>query len=65
MKPGQIRQLQDLSKCYGLSKYDRAWIHSMLNFFADDRLSKPEKADLRTLTHQYRNQIAAMRKNRK
>jgi hypothetical protein len=66
MTNGQIAQLQELSKCHCLSRTDRAFIAVQL---WDDpepigEMTKFSKAWLRRLTHQYRNQIAAMRKNR-
>jgi hypothetical protein len=64
MKPAQIAQLQELEKCYMPKRYfsDMLWVRWMLkeNIPAD----KHNKGFLRYLTHQYRHQIAAMKKNR-
>lgn len=71
MTRGQIQRLQDLSKCYmpclekGLIDGDAVkFIDAWLNFSTEnDRMRKSAKAILRRLTHQYRHQIAAIRKN--
>lgn len=63
MTRGQIAQLQELSKCYMVWP-DSEWLHWMM-FCLDcgAYMSKCDKADLRRLWHQYRHQVAAMRKN--
>ena len=63
MKPGQIAQLQDLSKCYMTpsDRFDFDWI----SLLGRNHLWKSEKATLHRLTHQYRHQITAMRRNQK
>jgi hypothetical protein len=68
MTRGQIAQLQELSKCWmrptesifvrrelGFSGLGSNWLH----------MDKISKAKLRRLTHQYRHQIKAMKRNRK
>jgi hypothetical protein len=62
MTNGQIAQLQDLSKCY-LPRYEKGWVERMITFVTP--LSKYEKAWLRRLTHQYRNQIKAIKRNQR
>jgi hypothetical protein len=64
MTNGEIQKLQDLSKCY-LYCGARRWVDSELweSRYEDARLSKWSKAYLRRLTHQYRNQIAACKRN--
>lgn len=64
MTNGQIQQLQDLSKCTGLERYDENFVKAWW-FFANEaeRMGKREKAWLRRLTHQYRNQIQAIKRN--
>jgi len=73
MKPGQVAQLQELSKCV-MTKYPSAsrWVEQKLTEARwdaesgnDTRLSLYDKCALRYLVNQYRNQIAAMRKNRR
>jgi hypothetical protein len=68
MTRGQIAQLQELSKCYGLRRFDKAFVASWLEPFdwgsPAVTMGAFEKAWLRRLWHQYRHQIAAMRKNR-
>lgn len=65
MTNGQIQQLNDLSKCHNLRRFDilciREW---QLDEFRDERMDKAQKAWLRRLTHQYRNQIRAMKRNK-
>jgi hypothetical protein len=68
MKPSQIAQLQDLSKCY-MPPVLKRWVVQMLHigkvlqFEYPYFLEPAEKARLRRLTHQYRNQIAAIKRN--
>jgi hypothetical protein len=62
MTPGQIAQLQELSKCY-MTRRDAA-ITRGLSFEPQLPMNKWEKHWLRRLTHQYRGQIAAMKRNR-
>lgn len=66
MTPGQIAQLQDLSKCY-MPSGDRAWFVYLSNSWEADRWSlvfrKAWKKQLRRLTHLYRHQIAAIKRN--
>jgi hypothetical protein len=62
MTSGQIEQLQELSKCY-MTRRD-ANIARGLSFEPQLPMNKWEKHWLRRLSHQYRHQIAAMRKNR-
>ena len=71
MTDGQIAQLQELSKCR-MKRPDKVWINFLMfnweaNQLAIDksyRFDGDDKRILRRLTYQYRNQIAAMRKNR-
>jgi hypothetical protein len=66
MKNGQVAQLQELSKCY-MYWSAAEWVRQMLTIHKWDRdgeLPKGSKAYLRRLTHQYRGQIAAMKRNR-
>jgi hypothetical protein len=67
MTNGQIAQLQELSRCY-MPRNAKAFVMIWLDPFWTDRdgekMNKTSKAQLRRLTHQYRHQIAAMRKNR-
>jgi hypothetical protein len=62
MTPGQIAQLQELSKCW-MTRRD-ANITRGLSVEPQLPMNKWEKRWLRRLTHQYRGQIAAVRKNR-
>jgi hypothetical protein len=65
MTKGQMAQLRDLSKCYmGNWSWDRRFVSSF-EFVDHDsyRLAKSDKAILRRLTHQYRNQIRAIKRN--
>jgi hypothetical protein len=68
MTRGQIAQLQELSKCWNLPRYAEDWVHVRLSPFWTDRdnekMHVSEKAQLRRLMHQYRGQIAAMKRNR-
>jgi hypothetical protein len=68
MTNGQIAQLRELSKCWNFGYREWNWIDACLWDATlsppGDPLSKLEKSILRRLWHQYRNQIAAMRKNR-
>jgi hypothetical protein len=62
MTNGQIAQLQDLSKCYWVldDRFKYGWLwHTDKSY----KLDKQDKAILRRLTHQYRNQIAAVKRN--
>jgi hypothetical protein len=63
MKPSQIAQLQDLNKCYmkGLENLNVEWELR----YTDLPLTKYGKKWLRRLTHQYRNQIAAVKRNQR
>lgn len=66
MTNGQIVQLQELGRCWMVLEKDRmdlSWL-TMWEWEANERLTPNDKALLRRLTHQYRHQIAAMRKNR-
>lgn len=67
MTNGQIAQLQDLIKCHNMPRGDRGFVLIWLTPFwsSDAKMNKWEKGWLRRLTHQYRYQIAAMKKNRK
>jgi hypothetical protein len=70
MTNGQIQQLQDLSRCYMLPGYS-SWVKGWLLWAEDEcsgqiaayKLPRESKAILRRLTHQYRNQIAAVKRN--
>ena len=65
MTNGQVAQLQELDKCYGLRRSDMNFIKAWQYFSTEaDRMLKGDKADLRCLTHQYRHQIKAMKRNR-
>jgi hypothetical protein len=67
MTRGQIAQLRELEKCWNLDRFFSGWVWSMnviANADPSQDLAKIEKAWLRRLQHQYRHQIAAMRKNR-
>jgi hypothetical protein len=67
MKPQQIAQLQELDKCHFHPRHNRRdkWIIQGIALNEKtDKLNKWERAQLRRLWHQYRHQIAAMRKNR-
>lgn len=59
MTNGQIQQLQDLSKCY----MPRREHYFCVEMEQRERLNKWQKRHLQTLTHQYRNQIAAIKRN--
>jgi hypothetical protein len=67
MTNGHIQKLQDLSKCYMTTRGDRNF---MEYWFADGRpvpcvsMHRSAKAYLRRLTHKYRHQIQAMKRNR-
>lgn len=70
MTNGQIQRFQELSKCY-MVRGATSWVEGRLEtakWDAQDgtntHLSDYEKFVLRLLTHRYRHQIAAMRKNR-
>lgn len=70
MTNGQIAQLQELSKCY-MPRRSKEWVDGMLWISKKDLqdglrtvLVESGKATLRRLWHQYRHQVAAMRKNR-
>jgi hypothetical protein len=67
MTPGQIAQLQDLSKCY-MPRSAKAFVQIWLDpYFTPapekERMDKTSKMQLRMLTHQYRHQIAAVKRN--
>jgi hypothetical protein len=65
MTPGQMQQLQDLNRCY-MPHGTSSWVRDQIEyaeFVSDYRFNKRQKAILRRLTHQYRNQIAAIRRN--
>jgi hypothetical protein len=71
MTNGQIAQLQELSKCWNLPCGAKRWIPEQLKIATWDaedgtstHLSDYLKWVLRRLTHQYRGQIAAMKRNR-
>lgn len=67
MKPGQVAQLQELSKCSLLGRQgylDARWVEYLLRH-VDRKLDELDKNILHDMTHKYRHQIAAMRKNRK
>jgi hypothetical protein len=71
MTRGQIEQIADLNKCH-LLRIDKVWLRFITFDWeggtAVDRsyeFDKEDKAILRRLTHQYRNQIAAVKKNNK
>lgn len=72
MTNGQIAQLRDLSKCF-MPRRDRAFLNFLLfnwttNEIALDRsyrFDDEDKIILRRLTHQYRNQIRAIKKNQR
>jgi hypothetical protein len=65
MTRGQIEQLQDLSKCYLVEPDDLFEFEWFWYTDKSYRLDKYDKAVLRRLTHQYRNQIAAMKRNQR
>ena len=66
MTNGQLKLLQDLNKCY-MPRYWQTWVRQTLWVGAADMgnftLKEYEKRKLRSLTHQYRNQIKAMKRN--
>lgn len=62
MKPNQIAQLQEIDRCY-LLPLDRGYVNVFLRW-TELPYNKFDKAIVRRLTHQYKHQIAAMRKNR-
>jgi hypothetical protein len=72
MTRGQLAQLQDLSKCY-FPRYSYAgqftWMYNALishlpsDLLAKEKLSKWQKGYIRKLTHQYRHQIRAVKRN--
>jgi hypothetical protein len=67
MTRGQIAQLQELDKCHFHPRHNRRdkWIIQGIALNEKtDKLNQWERAQLRRLWHQYRHQIAAMRKNR-
>lgn len=65
MTRGQIAQLQELSKCWGVPYGMADWVQWMLlGSSVGARMGAWDKAALRRLWHAYRHQIAAMRKNR-
>jgi hypothetical protein len=61
MTRGQITQIQDLGKCWGVPTL------AMLALYRFGELDRPlyrnEKRWLKGMTHQYRNQIAAVKRN--
>jgi hypothetical protein len=63
MTPGQIAQLQELTRCY-MPRRDKA-ITLGLSMEPQLPMNKWEEAQLRRLWHQYRGQIRAMQSNRK
>jgi hypothetical protein len=65
MKPEQIARLQELRKCCGLPRYGREWVSwLLLGAECNYKMDKLDGSIVRRLSHQYRHQIAAMRKNR-
>jgi hypothetical protein len=62
MKPGQLAQLQDLNKCWNMPRAEMMFVAGCL-FSGSVLYGKHGKAQLRRLTHQYRNQIAAVKRN--
>ena len=75
MTSGQAVQLQELNKCFMPSLNDKVFV-DMWNTYqewqewgywghSDAKMSKHAKAFLRRLTHLYRHQIKAMKRNRK
>lgn len=64
MTNGQVQQLQDLSKCY-MPSDAQAFVYYMTVWerLLDKRMNKRAKVIIRRLTHQYRNQIKAMKRN--
>jgi hypothetical protein len=70
MTNGQIAQLRELSKCWMPFHY-RRWVNALLHigdalqFEFPYSMDKFEERRLRRLTHQYRHQIKAMKRNRK
>jgi hypothetical protein len=68
MTNGQIQQLRDLSKCYmprGAKAFVMIWLDPFWTDRDGERMSKSNKATLRRLTHQYRGQIAAIKRNQR
>jgi hypothetical protein len=63
MTNGQIAQLQDLKKCHLVGE-DLFYFEFLYYTDKKWKLDKWNRHILRRLTHQYRNQIMAMRKNR-
>lgn len=60
----QIAQLQDLNKCCNLPMMD--WVEYMLlGASVGASMNGWDKNQLRRLTHQYRHQIAAIKRNQK
>lgn len=64
MTNGQIAQLQDLSKCSCLPPNIKAAIDFDLKYPDSFVMSKKAKLRFRRLTHLYRHQIAAIKRNR-
>lgn len=66
MTNGQVTQLQELSKCYIAPYGFMNWVRGHLKYGVEHNIemTKRNKKFLRRLTHQYRHQIKAMKRNR-
>lgn len=62
MKNSQIAQLQELNRCYLLPD-DRKFVNVYMRY-PNLPYNKYDKATIRRLTHQYRHQVAVMKRNR-
>jgi hypothetical protein len=65
MTNGDIQRLQDLSKCSCLPRGANAFVEYWTGWGSSDQLTKGAKARIRSLTHQYRHQIAVTKRNQK
>ena len=67
MTQGQIQRLQDLSKCSNLPYLMNEWvtIKLLLDAAGVAPMDEWDKLWLRRLTHLYRNQIRAIKRNQK
>lgn len=63
MKPQQLQQLKDLQKCWIPQLWTRRLIEWMVNHPDDDKLANKTRQQVRSLHHQYRHQIRAIRRN--
>ena len=64
MTNGQIVKLQELSKCHCLPHRMGEWVdYKLLGAEVGASMDSFDKTWLRRLTHQYRHQIAAIKRN--